>query len=87
VQRHDAHSTVDLTWATTFAITKWAPDPRSPWKPERTQIGASAATNWRGRRSSRERPGSAMAWMWRSTGLARLDVGNAYRVIARKEAR
>ena len=88
VQRHDAHSTVDLTWATTFAITKWAPDPRSPWKPERTQ-------HWRKRRHelawSKVFPRAARVSHGLDVAidraLVRLDVGNAYRVIARKEAR
>jgi len=89
VQRHEAHSTVDLTWATTFAFNKWAGDPRRPWEPEKP--GA-----WRKRRHelgwSRVYPHAAKV----SHGLdvlidrvllRRLDVGNAYRVIARKEGR
>jgi SAM-dependent methyltransferase len=88
VQRHDAHSPVDLTWAITFAISKWAPDPRSPWHREQS-------AQWRKRRHelawSKVFPRAAKLSHGLDVAidrvLARLDVGNAYRVIARKEAR
>jgi SAM-dependent methyltransferase len=87
VQRYAAHSPVDLTWATIFAITKWAPDPRSPWRPEQTAA-------WRKRRHdlawSRVFPPAVRVSHGLDVAigkaLARLDAGNAYRVIARKEA-
>jgi len=86
VQRYAAHSPVDLTWATIFAITKLAPDPRSPWRPEQRAA-------WRRRRHelawSRVFPRAVKVShgldVAIGTVLARLDAGNAYRVIARKE--
>lgn len=85
VQRHDAHSAVDLVFAVVFLVTVLAPDPRSPWAPPRD-------APWRKRRHE-------LAWSKLYPALAkvahrgdraiapllrRLDHSNAYRIVARK---
>ena len=86
VERHGAHSAVDLTFALIFVMTAVAPDPRWPWA---RRNGAA----WRRRRHE-------LAWTKAFPPLAaatsridgaidrlleRLDRGNAYRIVARKE--
>jgi SAM-dependent methyltransferase len=86
VERHGAHTAVDLTYVAMFLTTLLAPDPQSPWAPPRD-------CSWRRRRHH-------LAWSKAFPALAKvahvvdvgispilrsLDQGNAYRIVARKD--
>jgi SAM-dependent methyltransferase len=88
VQRHEAHTPVDLTYVAMFLVIRFAADPDSPWTP--SHDGA-----WQRRKHrvawSTVFPALAKVAYGADAGiggvLRALRQGNAYRIVARKESR
>jgi SAM-dependent methyltransferase len=88
VQRHEAHTAVDLTYVAMFLVIRFAADPDSPWT-------AAHGGAWRKRRHrvawSTVFPALAKVAYGGDTRINRLlrvlDQGNAYRIVARKGSR
>jgi len=85
VQRKEAHLPVDLTCAVLSTVSRIAPEPRYPWLPEPTPKDFK-----RLERAWKVAP-KLLKWAWHADQwmapvIKAFDGGNAYRVLARRNA-